>query len=119
MSTFPNRQAMRQYYHTLYWTRGLSYTQIAAKTGQSPTKVCDLFRRLQIPRRARGGANNPQGRTDQRFRWRGQVTTVSALAKAHGHYPSTVYKRLRRGFPLPLALRHYAGRLEGIGEEGV
>lgn len=72
--------------------------------GISRTVLRKILRKHGVHLQPQGGANNPKGRTDQQILWRGELTTVAALARQHGHYPGTVYKRLKRGLSLEEAL---------------
>jgi DNA-binding CsgD family transcriptional regulator len=94
-----------QMFYDLYLGNNLSLSQIAKKIGYSSATIDAQLRRLGLPKRTRGGANNIAKYKrllhlmDQRYVYQ---QTSSQLAKLLGCHSSTVwkYKTAQRNVPI-------------------
>jgi hypothetical protein len=90
-------ELLREWYQERKW----SIHQIATRTPFSTGTVQNDLELLGIPRRPRGGNNNPtgwQGRFRQEYTFNGITDSLSGWAKRYGFSYSTLYGRLKKGW---------------------
>ncbi len=73
-----------------------SFSKLGEKKGVTPMALCKACKRLGIPAKPRGGANNPNGKTPKQYEFMGETGSLRELAERRGLKYITVWARINK-----------------------